>query len=70
MYDSVYLSNAWEPILQGIPLENNVDDDNRMNEMFDIVDKRKYKQSDSECKKFRTFIKTVVSRNITVTSEK
>ena len=66
----MYLLNDGEHILQGIPLENNVDDDNKLNEMFDIVDKRKYKQSDSECKKFRTFIKTVVSRNIAVTSEK
>ena len=56
----MYLLNDGEHILQGIPLENNVDDDNKMNEMFDIVDKRKYKQSDSECKKFHTSLKQLL----------
>ena len=64
--DSVYILNYAKHIMKDRPLETFVDDDNKMNENFEIVDKRKYEKTVSECKKLRTFIKTVVGRNITV----
>ena len=62
--------NDAKHILQDRNLENVVDDDNKMNEKVEIIDKQKYKQSVSECNKLRTFIKTLVVRNIIVLSEK
>ena len=44
----MYLLNNVKHILQDRPLENFVDDDNKMNENFEIVDKRKYEQDVSE----------------------
>ena len=52
-----------------IPNENFVDDDNKKDEIVEIVDKRKYEQAVSKCKKLKTFIKTVVGSNIEVLSE-
>ena len=45
-----------------------MDDDNRKGEIVKIVDKSKYEQAFSECKKVRTFIKTLVGSNIIVLS--
>ena len=44
-------------------------DDNKKDEVFDIVKKRKYEQAFIECKNLKTFIKTVVGSNNTVLSE-
>ena len=48
---------------------NKLGDDNRKDEIVDIVDKWKYEQAVRECKKWQCFIFKVVGRNITVLSE-
>ena len=57
-------------ILQEKLLENVRDDDNNIDEDFDkvlsIVEKRKCKKTVKKCKKLRTFIKSLVGRNIIV----
>ena len=68
--DSVYLLNDAKHILKVIPQENSMGDDNKMDEKVNIVDKQKYEQDFSEFKKFCTFIKIAIGRNITVPSEK
>ena len=46
-----------------------VGDDNKKDEIVEIVDKRKYEQDVSEYNKLQTFFKTVVVRNIKVLSK-
>ena len=47
-----------------------VDDDSKMNEKVEIVDKQKYEKYFSECNKLSTFMKKVVVTSIKVLSEK
>ena len=47
------------------PNENFVGDNNKKDGIVNIFYKRKYEKAVSECKKLRTFIKTVVGRIIT-----
>ena len=66
----MYLFNDAKHILKDRLLEIFVGDDNEMDDNFDIVGKQKHEQAVSECKKLRTFSKTVVGRNIKALSEK
>ena len=52
--------------MQYRPNEIFVGDDNKNDDIVYIVDKRKYEQAVSECKKLRTFIKAVIRRNTTL----
>ena len=47
-----------------------MDDDNKEDEIVEIVGKRKYEQAVSECNKLQTFIEKVDGRKIKVISEK
>ena len=47
-----------------------MNDDKKMNKLFEIVDKWKYEQAFSECRKLRTIIKPMLGRNFTVLSGK
>ena len=49
--DSLYLLNDAKNIMQDRPNENFVVDDKNKDEIAEIVDKWKYEQSVSECKK-------------------
>ena len=62
--DYVYLLNNVKHIMQDRPNGIFVDDDKKKDEMVDTVDKQRYKQTFSGCKKLRTFIKPVVRRKI------
>ena len=51
------LFNNEKRIRQDRHNENYVDDDNKKDLIFGVVDKQKYEQAVSECKKLQTFIK-------------
>ena len=55
--DSEYLLNDNKHIFQDRHLEMFVDDDSKMNEKVEIVDKQKYEKYFSECNKLSTFMK-------------
>ena len=55
--DSVYLLKNMKHIMPDIPNENFVDDDNKKDEIVEIVDKRKYEQAVSKCKKLKLSLK-------------
>ena len=67
--DYVYLLKDAKHVMQDRHNESFVDDDNKKYEIFKNVNKRKYEQAVSECKKFKTFIKTLVYSNIKDLSE-
>ena len=67
--DYLYLLNDVKHIIQDRPNGNFVDSDNNRGEIVDIVDKQIYEQAFSECKKFRSLIKTVVESNTKALSE-
>ena len=67
--DYFYRMNDAKHTMQDRHNEHFVDDDNKKDKIVEIVDKQKYKEVVSECNKLRTFIKTVVGRNIIVLSE-
>ena len=67
--DSVYLLNDAKDIFQYRPLEMFVEDDHRMNENIEKMDKHKCEQSVSECKKLRNFIKIAFEREIKILSK-
>ena len=65
----VCILNYVKHIMQDSHNKKGVDDDNKKDKIFDIVEKRKYEQSISECKSLKFLILTVVGRNITIFSE-
>ena len=61
----MYLKKQFKNIMRDKPNENFVGDNNKKDGIVNIFYKRKYEKAVSECKKLRTFIKTVVGRIIT-----